>query len=129
MSGKTIYRRVGVFHSQEVHVEANPGEWVRDDDLSTKPISDLINDWCGQHEVEPITASAPHTELVTTGRTSDGLLARVYRVSVSVIYVPAEIIDYGQEEKTIRNINPEGFPLGLQEIINQINESGNLGRS
>jgi len=127
VSGKTIYRRVGVFHSQEVHVEANPGEWVRDDSLSTKPLSDNINDWCVEHGVEPVHCSPPATELVSTGRTPDQLPCRVYRVSVSVIYVPAEIIDYGQEEKTVRDINPAGLPSELQHIIQTINESPRAG--
>ena len=118
-----IYRRVGVFHSQEVHVEANPGEWIRDDKLSTRPISESVNSWCVENEVEPITVSAPNTELTVVGKTSDGLNCRVYRVSVSVIYVPAEIIDYGQEEKTIRDINPAGFPGEIQSIIEAINQT------
>lgn len=118
MPGKTIYRRVGVFHSQEVHVEASPGEWVRDDGLSTAPISTLINNWCSENGVEPVSVSTPSIEELHSGRTSDGLKARVYRVSVSVIYVPAEIIDYGETKETaVHNINPAGLPAGLQELI------------
>ena len=123
MPGTTIYRRIGVFHSQEVHIEAQPGEWVRDDTMSTKPISEIVNEWCKLHEVEPIIASAPQTELVASGKTDDGLPARVYRVSLTVIYVPEEIIDYGQEAKIVREIDPTGLPTGLQEVIEAFNKS------
>jgi hypothetical protein len=114
---KTVYRRVGIFQSLETHIRSPDGEWFRDDEESTPSVPVQINKFAEDEQVEIVHISQPSIELV--GKSAS---KRQYRTAVSVIYVPAELIDYGEEETgvTTRDI---ALPETPEEIYGLMSRS------
>jgi len=89
-----VYRRFAIFQAIEYHVRQD-GEWFRDDDRSSISVAAQVNKFTETESAEIVFASPPDMKLI--GRDDD---TRVYQVSVSVVYVPSElIVGYDQEKE------------------------------
>ena len=90
MQLETMTRRVGIFHSVEIQEQLAPGEWVRNDESSTKRLPDMVNDFLDENDCQIVFVSPPHVEHVETS--GDGS-RRSYRASISIIYAPTEDVN------------------------------------
>ena len=88
------YTRVGIFTATEVQIEAIPGEWIRDDDASTEPVTTKMNDFLAESGSNAVFVSPPTIELRAVSESGD---RRTYFTSVSIIYTPAEAIYAGDD--------------------------------
>lgn len=83
------HTRVGIFTATEVQVEAMPGEWIRDDEASTEPVTTKMNDFLDQSGSRAVFVSPPTIDLRAVSDDGD---RRTYFTSVSLIYVPEESV-------------------------------------
>lgn len=89
------YRRVKMFQSIEAYSQQD-GVWLRDD-RSTERIDDQINTFIEANSVEPVSIGDTALRLMAQSSTSV-----VFVQTVCIVYVPAEIIDYGDLDKQPR---------------------------
>lgn len=94
------YTRVGIFTATEVQIEAIPGEWIRDDDASTEPVTTKMNDFLAESGSNAVFVSPPTIELRAVSESGD---RRTYFTSVSIIYTPAEAIYAGDDSDDFTN--------------------------
>jgi hypothetical protein len=112
------YRRVGVFQATETYKMVG-GEWFRDNQRSTLSISDLINNWSLERQVEVVFISAPDVELIAKTDTE-----RCYRSGVSILYIPAELIHDGEDQEAeYRQIDLPNTP---EEVLNLLNAAAGV---
>jgi hypothetical protein len=119
MQYETTIRRIGIFHSVEVQEQLAPGEWLRNDEASTKRLPDMVNDFLVDNECQVLSVSPPSIELVETS--GDGT-RRSYRASVSIIYDPTEEINDETAIQAQIDIKAKEFARELSKGL-----SGTLG--
>ena len=98
------HMRVGIFTSTEVQVEAAEGEWMRDEELSTTPITVKINDFLAQSSSQVTFVSPPKIDLVAVSEDED---RRTYLTSVSIIYAPQEAVYDGTNADDFQQSHPK----------------------
>lgn len=105
-----IHTRVGIFTATEVQIEAMPGEWVRDDEASTEPVTTKMNDFLDQSGSYATFVSPPTIELRAVSEAGD---RRTYFTSVSLIYIPEEEVYSGANSDDFTDYSATPLPETL----------------
>ena len=90
----STFRRVQIFVANEVHETTDDKNWFRSDEFSDELIATTINKWLVENEATLVSVTTPAVQLIRSDPPTESDEARhiTYRVSISIIYIPNEVI-------------------------------------
>lgn len=115
--------RLRTFMVFERHIEAAPGEWLRDD--TRAPIHEVANKWIEENQVEILPESDYNVKLIEQ---KDGGKTRIFLHTLVVHFIPEEFIKDAQSQAVRVDQEKEEEETLRLPLSNPAELPGNLGR-